>query len=124
MKPKVVHYTDIPAKPFQDIPGVYWRIVIGKDDGAPTYAMRIFEFEPGAKIPLHEHPWEHEIFVIKGKLRVYIGENSYEVSEGYAIFIPPNVKHGMENIGNEKAIIICTIPHEEVVKLIQEKLKS
>ena len=122
-RPKVVHYTQVPERSFQNLPGVTWRIVIGKEDGAPTYAMRIFEFEPGAKIPIHKHPWEHEIFVIKGRLRVYIESQVYDVHDGYVIYIPPNVEHGFENIGDEKAIIICTIPHEEVVKILQELKK-
>ncbi|MHA1615437.1 MAG: hypothetical protein ACTSYJ_11370, partial [Candidatus Thorarchaeota archaeon] len=34
------------------------RWLIGRQNGAKTYAMRIFEIGPGGIVPLHEHPEE------------------------------------------------------------------
>ena len=46
--------------------GVTMKLLAGKADGAPTFAMRHFLVEPGGFTPKHEHPWEHEVLVIAG----------------------------------------------------------
>ena len=112
-KPKVVHYTQVEVTyPIQGNDKVRMRVLIGEED-APTYLMRIFEVDPGGVIPRHEHPWEHEIYVLKGRLKVIIGDQEYIVTEGYAIYIPPNVPHEYMNIGDETAMFICTIPKQK-----------
>ncbi len=109
-KPKIVHYSQVDVTyPFPDNRRVRMRVLIGEND-APTYLMRLFEVDPGGVIPRHEHPWEHEIYVLKGKVKVIIGNEEWIVSEGYAIYIPPNVPHEYVNVGDETAIFICTIP--------------
>ena len=110
--PKVIHYTSVKAEDVANARGTRIRVLISKDDGAPTYAMRFFEMDPQGHIPEHKHPWEHEIFVIKGKLGVKIGGEYYEVDEGTAIYIPPNMPHEYWNIGREVVQFICTIPHK------------
>ncbi|NPA69909.1 MAG: cupin domain-containing protein [Crenarchaeota archaeon] len=109
-KPKVIHYSQVPVQyPFEGDKRVRMRVLIGEED-APTYLMRLFEVDPGGIIPRHEHPWEHEIYVIKGKVKVKIGDEEYIVTDGYAIYIPPNVPHEYVNIGDDVAVFICTIP--------------
>ncbi len=43
------------------------RWLITKEMGAPNFAMRLFEMEPGGFSPLHSHDWEHEVFVLEGE---------------------------------------------------------
>lgn len=111
-KPKVIHYTNVERVEVRNAERTWIRVLISKKDGAPTYAMRIFEIEPGGHIPLHDHPWEHEIFVLEGKLRIRIGDEVYEVSNGTAIYIPPNIPHEYWNVGDGILRFICTIPHK------------
>ncbi len=109
-KPKIVHWKDVP--PLHPIEGnfkVRMRILIEERD-APNYIMRIFEVDPGGEIPQHAHPWEHEIFVLQGTLRLKIGDKEYIVKEGHAIYIPTNVPHEYRNIGEGVAVFLCTIP--------------
>ena len=53
------------------------RWLVGEKDGAPTFAMRQFEVEPGGYTPRHHHPYEHEVFVLEGEGKGpgYIPEN-------------------------------------------------
>jgi quercetin dioxygenase-like cupin family protein len=44
-------------------------VVIGKQDGAQNFSMRVFEIAPGGHTPKHAHPWEHEMFIMRGKPR-------------------------------------------------------
>ena len=46
--------------------GTTIRWMFNSSDGVPTFAMRYFVVKPGGSTPRHAHPWEHEVFVIKG----------------------------------------------------------
>ncbi len=114
---KVVKPFEIPAQPVEFngsvIKGVTIRWLIKKEDGAPNYAMRYFEMEPGAEIPEHSHPWEHEIYFLQGRCRVTEGEEEVIAEKDTALFIRPGLPHSYKNIGDEKAVFLCIIPHHE-----------
>ena len=46
--------------------GCAYRVALSAKDGAPNFAMRFFEVNPGGNTPLHNHPYEHEIYVMEG----------------------------------------------------------
>jgi hypothetical protein len=48
---KAEHYAQTQAETYGDVAGVTLRWVIDKDDGAPTFAMRVIEVEPGYNTP-------------------------------------------------------------------------
>ena len=48
---KVQHLTETASQPAEGIPGVSVRWVIGKEDEAPNFAMRVFDVQPGAATP-------------------------------------------------------------------------
>lgn len=110
MGEKVVHYSNIPRERVEKASKTWIRWLITDKDGAPTFAMRLFEVEPEGYIPAHKHPWEHEIFVLEGNGRIRIGEKVYDVKEGYTVFIPPNIEHEYWNTGNKTLKFICIIP--------------
>lgn len=113
-KPKVVRVEDVEPKPVENAVGTRIRVLISNSE-APTYAMRLFEMDPGGHIELHSHPWEHEIFVLRGKVRIRIGSEVFEVGPRTAIYIPPNVPHEYWCVGEEKAEFICIIPNRPTV---------
>jgi len=92
-----------------------------KPEETPLYAMRVFEVKPGGHIKAHSHPWEHEIYVLKGKGRIRVGESFYDVEEDTAIYIPPNVIHEYWNTGESVLRFICTIPNKPTAKEEQVK---
>jgi len=87
------------------------RWLISKEDGAPNFSMRFFEIEPGGRTPLHEHPWEHEVFILSGEGKVILGDEEKIVGPQAAIYIPPNLRHSFINVGREKLSLLCLIPH-------------
>ncbi|MBW2544421.1 MAG: cupin domain-containing protein [Deltaproteobacteria bacterium] len=103
------HYEDVEA--VEMMKGVKKRVVIGDREGAPNFIMRIIELEPGASSPLHDHPWEHEIFVLKGEAtaRNSAGDEN-PVGEGDAVFIPPGEEHRLTNKGEGVVRFMCLIP--------------
>ena len=58
-------YLEVPKEPVDEDKSIRW--LIGKPEGAPNFAMRVIEFEPGAVFETHHHPFEHEIFVFEGE---------------------------------------------------------
>ena len=58
-------FLTVPEEPVGDDKSIRW--LIGKPEGAPNFAMRVIEFQPGAVFETHQHPYEHEIFVFEGQ---------------------------------------------------------
>jgi quercetin dioxygenase-like cupin family protein len=87
------------------------RWLITKDLGAPNFAMRLFEIEPGGYSPLHSHPWEHEVFILEGE-GVVVGEDGEKkVGAGDAILVLPNERHQFKNDGKKTLKFLCLVPH-------------
>ena len=108
MPVKIMDYLD--AELTQEMPGVTKRVVIGADDGAPNFCMRVFEMAPGSSIPLHTHEWEHEIFVLSGRGALLTEDGETPVVKENVVFVPPNLPHGFANKGAEPLRLICLIP--------------
>jgi len=104
------HYTDVEPEKATEAEGVSLRIVIGEKEGAPNFVMRVVDLEPGASSPRHSHDWEHEVFVLSGKGRVYGGGKEVSLGPGYTVFVPPMEEHQFTNVGDEILRFVCLIP--------------
>jgi quercetin dioxygenase-like cupin family protein len=60
--------------------------------------------EPGMDTNPHSHPFEQVVFIVKGRVIFYIGDESMEAGPGSIIRIPPDVIHYAEPIGDEPAL--------------------
>jgi len=90
--------------------GVEIRVLISKDDGAPNFAMRMFELQPGGHTPLHRHPHEHEVFVLAGAgVFVHGGEN-HPITPEDVIFVPGGSEHCFRNTGSSTLRFLCLVP--------------
>ena len=88
------------------------RWLITEKMGAPNFDMRVFEIDPTGYSPLHSHPWEHEVFILRGEGQLFDGNNTFSFKTGDVIFVPPNEQHQFRNIGNKTLEFICLIPHK------------
>lgn len=57
-------------------------------------------FKPGGGSALHNHPEEQIVYVLEGRARVTVGDETYEVGPGQASYHPPDVPHAFEAIEN------------------------
>ena len=112
---KHVHYTkvDLEEPSEEGIKDTKIRWVISKKDGAENFAMRVFEIQPGGHTPLHQHDWEHEIFVLEGNGIAKDKDKQESFKQGDIFFIPPMDWHQFVNEGNETLKIICLIPYKK-----------
>jgi quercetin dioxygenase-like cupin family protein len=108
---KVAKYSD--TKPSQEMPGVFKREVITAGDGAPNFTMRVFEVEPGSATPHHNHPWEHEVFILSGEGMVMGKEGESTIGPDSVVFIAPDEPHCFINNGSQILRFICLIPNQE-----------
>jgi len=105
---KINNYQDVAAKEL--VTGVTMRVVAGPEHGAPTFAMRLFELQPGSSTPQHSHDWEHEVFVIAGRGILRSAEGELKLGEGDAVLVPPGEQHCFANTGNAVLRLICVVP--------------
>ena len=105
---KVNHYLETEGT--EEVPGVLCRVVIGPEDGAPRFTMRLFEVRPGGSTPFHSHWWEHEVFVLSGQGVVTGEEGDTPIAKDSVIFVPPDEHHCFTNNGNEILRFICVVP--------------
>jgi len=78
----------------------------------PNFALRYFRIKKGGYSPRHSHPYEHEVFVLNGKGRVFIDGNEKNFEKNYFIYVPPDKEHQFLNIGEEDLEFLCIIPNK------------
>lgn len=109
---KHVHYTEVEMEEPKEkgIKNVKVRWLISKKDGAKNFAMRLFEVKPEGCTPLHQHDWEHEVFILEGN-GITRNKTSEELfKEGDVLFIPSMEWHQFVNTGTDTLKFLCLIP--------------
>jgi quercetin dioxygenase-like cupin family protein len=109
---KIFHYQKVEAKTAEEEGASKLKVrwLITKEMGAPNFAMRLFEMEPGGNSPFHSHPWEHEVFILKGQGIVVSEEGEKKFRPGDVVFILPNEKHQFKNNGEKTVKFLCLVP--------------
>ena len=90
--------------------GVTMRMMVGRADGAPNFAMRHFTVEPGGHTPQHSHNYEHEVFIVDGSGRVEQDGQLHDLRSGDVVYVPPNTIHQFVNTGTDPLKFLCLVP--------------
>ncbi len=90
--------------------GAQKKVVIGPNEGAPTFVMRVFDVPPGGASNDHSHDFEHEVLILKGQATLKGDGPDQIVTEGTAIFIPANERHQLVNTGKKTLQFMCCVP--------------
>lgn len=108
---KVFHYETVKPKVVgEGASKVKVRWLISKEIGAENFAMRLFEISAGGYTSLHEHHWEHEVFILEGEGLIFDGERTIPFKIGNAVFVPPDERHQFKNNTKKPLKILCLIP--------------
>lgn len=99
--------------PEKEMEGVSVRWLIGPAEGAPHFALRYFEIEPGGWTSLDHHAHDHGVVILRGRGQALLGEEEYQIAFGDVLYIPPNEVHQLRNIGEEPLGFLCIIPSRE-----------
>jgi len=96
-----------------------FRQVLISSAEAPNFAMRRFIIEPGGSMPNHTNTVEHEQLILNGRAKLGIGDEIFEVKKNNVIFIPANVSHWYETLGDESFEFLCMVPNnEDIIKIV------
>ncbi|KPJ70298.1 cupin [candidate division WOR-1 bacterium DG_54_3] len=112
---RIKNYKDTEAEKVSDTgaKGVTIRWLISEKDGAPNFAMRLFEIEPGGNTPYHKHKWEHEVFILKGEGNLITETETSPLKQGDAVFVPGEENHQFKNTSRENLVFLCLVPIEK-----------
>ena len=89
------------------------RELITDREGAPTFAMRLFELAPGGHTPQHSHPHEHEVYVLAGKGELRRSGQARPIQAADAVFVPGGAEHQFVNVDQGPLRFLCLIPVEK-----------
>lgn len=99
----------IEAAPQKAGRGVSMKMLLSPDE-SPSFAMRNFIIDAGGYMPLHTNTVEHEQYVLSGRAKVIIGDQSIEAEAGDVLLIPAGVPHSYETLGDEAYSFLCLVP--------------
>jgi quercetin dioxygenase-like cupin family protein len=110
---RIAQNSDVPLQPVEmaGAAGCQVRWLVGREHGAPNFAMRQFEVEPGGHTPRHHHPYEHEVFVLEGNGEAFEGETPHPIRAGDVILVKPDEVHQFRNTGKGPLKFLCLIPN-------------
>jgi quercetin dioxygenase-like cupin family protein len=86
------------------------QVLLGEADGAPHFAMRKFTMGEGGGMPRHTNTVEHEQYVLRGRAKIAIGEEVYEVGPEDVLYIPAGTPHSYEVL-EAPFEFLCMVPN-------------
>ena len=97
------------------------QVLVGPADGAPNFVMRrILMDGVGSGMPAHTNAVEHEQYVLRGRARVGIAGEEYEVSADDTVFIPAGAPHWY-NVLEAPFEFLCVVPNSpDEVRLVED----
>ncbi len=104
---------DIPAEEPEQMPGVKVRWVIDQKRGAQNFSMRVFELDPGAVTPLHDHWYEQEMYMLEGRGVIVSDKGELPLEPGQVMWVAPYERHQMKNTGSTTMKFICCVPQKK-----------
>jgi quercetin dioxygenase-like cupin family protein len=118
--PLVRSDADVTYESVEAAEGLRKGVLVGPEDGAPTFALRRFELAPGAEVPRHTNAVEHEQYVLAGEYVVGIGETEHRVSAGDSLLIPAGTVHWYRNDTDRTGAFLCAVPNgDDAIELLE-----
>jgi quercetin dioxygenase-like cupin family protein len=94
----------------KDIDGVLMKVLIGTEQGAPNFVMRVFDLEKDGHTAYHTHEWEHEVYVLEGDGAIIQKGVEFPIHKGSFALIKPEEEHQFVNKGGGHLRFICVVP--------------
>ena len=92
----------------QILPGIKIKTLVYGDKSL----ISEFRMQQGSSLPIHNHPQEQTGYLISGRIRLTIGEDTFEVEPGDSWSVPGNVRH--------QAVILSDTVAVEVFSPVRE----
>ena len=92
------------------VEGVSMRVLLGRDDGAPNFAMRHFSVAPGGHTPHHSHDYEHQLVILAGSGEAIDKGETRPIAKGDVLYVVADEEHQFRNTGEEPLEFLCLVP--------------
>ena len=100
------------------------RVRILEDGSTTGHRLGLAELTiaPGtAGPPQHRHAAHDEgFYVVSGRARFTVGEDSYDAPAGTLVMVPPGAPHTFANAGDEPAVLINTFTPDLYVRYFRD----
>src|SRR5579884_3272671 len=84
-----------------------WTIKSSSEDTGGSIAVMEGTFRPNSGAPAHVHRQHEETFyVLEGEFTFRLGSQSVKATAGSFVFVPRDVPHAVENVGNQPGRIL------------------
>jgi quercetin dioxygenase-like cupin family protein len=93
----------------QILPGIKIKTLVFGDKALLTE----FRMEQGSQLPWHAHPQEQTGYLISGRMRLFIGEDTFEVEPGDSWNVPGNIRHRAEILAETLAVEVFSPVRED-----------
>jgi len=95
--------------PMDGVKGVRMALMVGREDGAPNFALRSFRVEPGGHSPHHSHDYEHEVYIVDGAGEVLLDGAYRPIKQGDVVYVPADEEHQFR-AGDAGLRFLCLVP--------------
>ena len=75
--------------------------------------MTEFLLKKGGQLPMHSHPHEQTGYLVKGRIRLFIGSDEHDVEPGDSWCIPGDVEHGVTVIEDSQVVEVFSPVRED-----------
>jgi mannose-6-phosphate isomerase-like protein (cupin superfamily) len=83
-----------------------------------SYVGKILEVKEGHRLSLQYHKKKKEtMYVLKGRIRLTLGDETEDVSAGKSVTLNPGVRHRVEALEDTQIIEVSTSHLDDVVRL-------
>ncbi len=91
------------------LPGIRLKTMV---HGAKTLFAE-FRLEKGSALPKHAHPHEQTGYLVRGRMRLAIGGEAFEVHPGDSWCIPGGIEHGADALEESVAVEVFSPVRED-----------
>jgi mannose-6-phosphate isomerase-like protein (cupin superfamily) len=86
---------------FNPISGVTIKMFVDRSFGAIHQSLFLIQYQPGAKITLHDHTFEESYLILSGRAKAVADGQSYDLGPGDVIWTSVGCIHSFDNDGDE-----------------------
>jgi quercetin dioxygenase-like cupin family protein len=107
---KLVHLGDVAPDPItgDGARDVFGLPLVTLSEGTGAFDMRGVRIAPGGVSADHLHPWEQANYILRGRGRVELGDETFDVAPDDFVYVAPNVRHLFTNTGDEDLVLLAT----------------
>jgi mannose-6-phosphate isomerase-like protein (cupin superfamily) len=86
---------------FNPTTGVAIKMFVDRSFGAIHQSLFLIQYQPGAKIDLHDHTFEESYFIVSGQVHATADGTAYDLGPGDVIWTGVGCLHSFANLGAE-----------------------